>query len=212
MRVMTTRALIPLMLLTALAPAGCSSGPHVRVHATSGIDFTKYRTYAIKPGNVVYPGAPEAEREEIARRIQDAVGGELEARGLVPQPEQPDLVVTYTASAQAQKTSGASARAAEGVDVRGPGGNPYDEPGMVRPREWPDAAADQEFRRRYVEGNLVIDLLDGKTRRLAWRAMADAELASDRRGRVIEQIVSKAFEQLPLGRGAAIQPPPTTRP
>ena len=192
---------LTLFFLTLLVMVvGCA--PQVRVQTTPGIDFTRYRTYAIRPGNVVYPGASEAQREEIVQRVQNAVAVELESRGLLPQPDGPDVIVTYTASAQAQGASGA-ARAPEGQDVRGPGGNPYDEPGLVRARELPDAAADQEFRGRYGQGNLVIDLLDGKSRRLAWRAMASVELASDRRGRVIEQVVTKAFEELPLGRRGA---------
>ena len=205
---MTTHA--PWALLLTLLLVGCT-GPKVRVQTTPGIDFTKYRTYAIKPGNVVYPGAPEERREEIAKRIQDAVAMELEPRGLAPQPEQPDLVVTYTASAKVQQPSGESGRAPVGQDIREPGGNPFDEPGALRALESPDAGADQGFRGRYVQGNLVIDLLDGKTRRLAWRAMASVELASDKRGRLIEQVVSKAFEELPLGKRGAVQPA-TTQP
>jgi hypothetical protein len=54
-----------------------------------GADVTRYQTYAIRPGNVAYPGAPEAQRAEIERRIQHAVAAELEGRGLEPQPEGP---------------------------------------------------------------------------------------------------------------------------
>src|SRR5688572_1814769 len=105
------------LFLLALVVVGCAQ-PSVRVQTTPGIDFTKYRTYAIKPGNVVYPGSPEERREDIARRIQDAVAIELESRGLTPQPEQPDVVVTYTASAKAQDSSGSNTRAATGVNIR----------------------------------------------------------------------------------------------
>src|SRR4051794_37120560 len=165
-------ASILLMTVLGLA-AGCAQQPRVRTSATAVVDFSRYKTYAIKPGNVVYPGASEAQRKEIDQRIQDAIAAELEGRGLVPQPDQPDVIVTYTAGAQQTAGGGPwdkpGARAPEGVDVRG-GPSGYDEPGVVRPREWDDAAADAESRRRYLEGNLVIDLLDGKTRRLVWRA------------------------------------------
>jgi hypothetical protein len=186
--------------LLAILATGCAPQPRIRTQVTPGTDFSKYHTYAIRPGNVVYPGASDGQRAEVEKRIQDAIARELESRGLIPQPDDPELIVTYTAGAQQQqKTAGAVDRPAEGVDIRGPSG--YDEPGQVRARELPDAAADMEFRRGYAEGNLVIDLLDAKTRRLIWRATVNLELASDRGGRLIDPIVAKAFADLPLGTG-----------
>jgi hypothetical protein len=192
---------ITLLALT-IALGGCARQPRITSTATPGTDFTKYRTYAIKPGNVAYPGASDPEREAIAQRIQDAVAMELEGRGLVPQPEGPDVVVTYTAGAREVGGDAAPVRAPVGVDVRGPAGGGYDEPGAVTAREWPDAAADMEGRGRYREGTLVIDLLDGQSRHLVWRATATLELASDRGGRMIGPTVSRAFESLPLGTRA----------
>lgn len=190
------------MFVLMIGLSGCSARPVVKAHATGGGgDFARYRTYAIKPGNVVYPGAPAAQREEIELRIQDAVAAELEARGLAAQPEGPDVIVTYTAGAQRQEAGVGGARAPEGVDVRGPAGGGYDEPGAVTAREWPDASADMEARRRYTGGNLVIDLLDGRSRKLVWRAtVADLELASDRGARLIGQVVARAFERYPVKR------------
>jgi hypothetical protein len=187
----------PWLMVIATVLSGCAQQPQIKAQLTPGTDFSRYHTYAIKPGNVVYPGASEAQRAEIEKRVQDAVARELEARGLSPQPDEPELIVTYTAGAQQQKTSNTRVHAAEGVDIRGPSG--YDEPGQLRAREGPDVAADMEFRRGYTEGNLVIDLLDGKNRRLIWRATANLELASNRGARMIDSIVAKAFQELPLG-------------
>ena len=190
------------LALAAAAAAGCSRQPRVTSTATPGTDFSRYRTYAIKPGNVVYPGAPPEQRDAITKRIQDALAAELEARGLEPQPEEPDLVVTYTAGARQAGGGAEMVRAPAGVDVRGPAGTGYDEPGVVMPREWPDAAADLETRGRYQEGTLVIDLLDGRSRHLVWRATADLELASDLGARRIDPTVARAFAGLPLGNRA----------
>ena len=193
---------LALMLMLGAAAAGCAQGPVVKAHATGGADFARYQTYAIKPGNVVYPGAPAAQREEIEQRIQDAVAAELEARGLAPQPDEPDLIVTYTAGAQRTDVPAVvDVRAPQGVDVRGPAGTGYDEPGAVTAREWPDASADLASRRgRYTEGNLVVDLLDGRTRKLVWRATANLELASDRGARMIGAVIARAFERYPVPR------------
>ena len=200
----SNRAVVTLLMTLAAACGGCARQPVVRANATGGGgDLARYRTYAIKPGAVVYPGAPDAQRQEIESRIQDAVAAELEARGLSPQPDGPDVIVTYTAGAQRQRMTREDVRAPQGVDVRGPAGTGYDEPGAVAAREWPDASADLESRRRYTDGNLVVDLLDGRTRKLVWRATANLELASDRGARMIGPIIARAFERYPVRRVGA---------
>jgi hypothetical protein len=218
----THRVLVVSALL--VLAAGCAQRPRVRTTITPGTDFSKYRTYAIKPGNIVYPGTSPESRRDLEQRIQGAVAAELEGRGLVPQPDQPDLIVTYTASAQQVNGGGSGggpsvAALPEGVDVRGGGGG-YDEPGLVRPREGDDPGVTSESRRRYREGNLVIDLLDGQTRRLVWRATSsEVELASDRNSRLLDSVVRQAFEGLNLGttadthgRDATSRPAAATRP
>jgi len=188
------------LLVAVTGLSGCARQPVVKAHATSGADFGGYRTYAIKPGNVVYPGAPTAQRAQIELRVQDAVADELEARGLTPQPDGPDVIVTYTAGAQRRDVAADEVRAPDGVDVRGAAGGGYDEPGAVTAREWLGSSADLHARRRYTEGNLVIDLLDGKTRKLVWRATVNLELASDRGARMIGPIVARAFDRYPVKR------------
>jgi hypothetical protein len=201
---------------------GCAQKPRVRTTVTPGTDFSKYHTYAIKPGNIVYPGSSPDARKELEQRIQGAIAAELEGRSLVPQPDNPDLVVTYTASAQQVKTGGTGGgpeggALPEGDDVRGGGGG-YDAPGLVRPREWDDPGANAEWRRQYREGNLVIDLLDGKTRRLIWRATSsEVELASDKNSRLLDSVVQQAFAGLNLGsapdhNAAPPSSQPATRP
>ena len=206
-----------LVLAFVLFITGCAQRPRVRTTVTPGTDFSKYHTYAIKPGNIVYPGSSPDSRKELAERIQGAIAAEVEGRGLVPQPDNPDLVVTYTASAQQVNAGGPSGgpeggALPEGVDVRGGGGG-YDEPGLVRPREPEDPGATSEARRRYREGNLVIDLLDGKTRRLVWRATSsEVELASDRNSRLLDSVVRQAFEALNLGSAPDHAAGPSSRP
>src|SRR5688572_10530313 len=172
----TQRISVWVLVLGVAAAAGCSKQPRVTSTATPGTDFSRYRTYAIRPGNVVYPGASTERRDAIVQMIQDAVAAELEARGLQPQPDEPDLVVTYTAGARQAGGAADVGRAPAGVNLRGPGGGGYDEPGAITVREGPDAAVDMDSGGRYQEGTLMIDLLDGKSRHLVWRATADAEL------------------------------------
>jgi hypothetical protein len=213
---MTLSRILPLLLFVGLgALAGCSRQAPVKALATPGTDFSRYRTYAIKPGNVVYPGAPEEERRDVVQRVQDAVATELEGRGMEPQPDNPDLIVTYTVGANQREVDVGAKRAPVGVDVREGGGNPYDEPGLVQARELPDAATDDELRRYNVEADLLIDLLDGKSRKLVWRATSVVDLAPARRSRSINQVVRKAFAGLPLGivgRGLTTTTRPTTTP
>ncbi len=198
MRILT--ALIALLVISI--STGCMTEPRVRAVATPGTDFSKYHTYAIRPGNVVYPGASQAQLKEITQRIQDAVAGELEPRGLTPQPESPDLIVTYTAGAQAVIGSKEVARRAPtGENIREPGGGGYDEPGVVLPRDWA-GATEVESRGQYTEGNLVLDLLDGKSRKLVWRATINGEVASDHSGKRLNSAIAKAFKDVQLGNSS----------
>ena len=214
--------IVLIMLGIALLTCGVAIAQDVKYNSMPGTDFSKYHTYAIKPGNIVYPGSSPDARKDLEQRIQGAVAAELEGRGLTPQPDEPDLIVSYTASAQ-QVNPGSpgggpsGAALPDGVDIRGGGGG-YDEPGLVRPREGDDPGATAESRRRYREGNLVIDLLDGRTRRLVWRATSsEVELSSDHDSRLLDSVVQRAFEGLNLGAGpehggAAASRPAATRP
>jgi hypothetical protein len=208
---------VPLLFAMMVLVGGCAHKPRVRTTVTPGTDFSKYHTYAIKPGNIVYPGSSLDARKELETRIQGAIAAELEGRTLVPQPDNPDLIVTYTASAQQVKTGGTSGgpeggALPEGVDVRGGGGG-YDEPGLVQAREPLDPGANAEWRRQYREGNLVIDLLDGKTRRLVWRATSsEVELASDKNSHLLDSVVQQAFAGLDLGSAANHAAMPASRP
>lgn len=205
-------AVTVILALAAAALTGCSSQPRVKAQVTPGTDFSKYRTYAIKPGNVVFPGAPDTERQDVIQKLQDAIAAEMESRGLEPQPDAPDLIVTYTVGANPQQVAARGKRAPVGVDIRDPGGNPYDEPGLVMPRELPDASADTEIRRYNVEANVIIDLLDGRSRRLVWRATSVIDLTPTRRARSIDRVVRKAFADLPLGLRGGASSAPTSAP
>lgn len=198
MRLMSS--LLALVVVAGLA--GCAARPVVTARAVGGADFRRYRTYAIKPGNVAYPGAQAAERAAIELRIQDAVAVELEARGLTPRPDGPDVIVTYTAGAQ-REDLGRDGRTPAGVELRGRAGGGCDEPGALAAGGWRDGAVDLQTRRRYREGNLVIDLLAGKTRKLVWRATANVEIASDRGARMIGPVVARAFKRYPVKRVTA---------
>lgn len=204
------RRFLAIILLTTVV--GCSGHSAVKVQPTPGTDFSKYQTYAIKPGNVSYPGAAAAEREAIERIVQNTIAARLESQGLVPQPDAPDLVVTYTVGARNNSGPAVTSRPPVGVDSRAPGGNPYDEPGAVMTREGPDASADAELRAGNVDGNLVIDLLDGKSRRLVWRATSRLDLTASRRARVIQSVVDDAFAGLALHGMGNAQTQPSTQP
>ena len=196
-----TKTLVRALLLAPLL-AGCSPHAPLKVQPTAGTDFSKYQTYAIKPGNVVFPGASAAERARLERMVQDAVAARLEARGLVPQPDEPDLVVTYTVGARGGGFGPDGGRPPVGIEADAPTVNPYDQPGYVQPPGWTEPDPGAELRLGSVEGNLVIDLLDGNSRRLVWRATSGLDLTPARRLRAIESVVDRAFADLPTLRAA----------
>ncbi len=56
----------------------------------------------------------------------------------------------------------------------------------------------------YDEGTLILDVIDGESRELAWRGVAQAKISRnsspDQRGRKINEAVSKIFANFPPGR------------
>lgn len=143
----------------ALALGGCSTSYVVDWDAAN--DFSVYRTYAwyelAPPRGESAP--QEAPNAIVADRVRRSVTAALDGKGLRPAAAgEADLLVTYGIVLQ------------QGVRVSHSGwGGPYwGWRGWGRGPGWGHATA-----RTYVEGTLVVDVLDGSRRRLVWRGIAD---------------------------------------
>jgi hypothetical protein len=118
----------------------------VTVEFDQAADFSKYKTFVIKNGQL-NSKSPALNSELVKKRIEDDIDHNLTARGLMPSGGRADLNVVYHFGS-ARKTELESYPAGW--------------------RGW----GTRTVRVPYSEGTLVIDLRDPTTRSLVWRGIA----------------------------------------
>ena len=161
-------ALFVLLLLTGLG----AFAQKITVEFDQSVDFSKYKTFAIRDGQLNSRN-PALNSELVKKRIDSDIERALTARGLTIASGPTDLNVRYHFG---------SARRAE-VE-RYPAG-------------WRGLGT-RVVRVPYTEGTLVIDLRDPSTRSLVWRAIASEEKSDARKieGK-LEDMVRKSIERYP---------------
>ncbi|HEY2646501.1 MAG TPA: DUF4136 domain-containing protein [Candidatus Acidoferrales bacterium] len=145
----------------------------VTMEFDQSIDFSKYKTFAIRDGQLNSKN-PALNSNLVRKQIEADIQNNLSAKGLTLVPSGPsDLNVRYTFGA-ARKTE---------VEAY--------------PAGWYGMGT-RYVRVPYAEGTLVIDLRDPATRSLVWRAIAAEEKsdASKIEGK-INDMVKKAIEKYP---------------
>ncbi len=163
-----------LPLLLALAAVTL---PAQKIHEEfdASIDFSKYKTYAIRNGRI-RSKHPALDNSLVQKRIENALRTQLSAKGLQETPERPDLVVTYVLGA---------------IDKR--------DVDLV-PAGWRGLRT-RRVAHRYTQGTLVIDLRDAPKRELVWRATCtDSGNNPSKIEEHIDKDVKKAFEKYPPKR------------
>jgi hypothetical protein len=162
--------------------SGCASVTVSRDFAPH-VDFTAYRTYALRS----VPTREGEPRSLIDQRAQAAIDRALTAKGLrrVADPESPDLLVLSRFESR------------DRVDVV-PYYSAYG--GSWSPTYmgfgWGYGWSTTSY--PYVEGTLVVDLVDVKSNNVVWtgrarRTTADAELPADK----VDEMVNKLLEKFP---------------
>jgi uncharacterized protein DUF4136 len=144
----------------------------VNIEFDRAIDFSKYRTFAIRAGNL--NSKNPALNSELAKKQIDAdIERNLTARGLELTTGPSDLNVRYTLGSVRRVETEAYPAGWYGWGTR-----------IVRVP--------------YAEGTLVIDLRDPTTRSLVWRAIATEEQRdpSKLQGK-LDNMVKKSFEKYP---------------
>jgi hypothetical protein len=157
--------------------AGCGPTLQVKTDFDHTISFTRYQTFALGDGKVLEKGAI-TENSFVKDRIDKAITQAMTGRGLSLGGTQPDLVVRYAAGAR-------TVRELETAGV----------PPMVGPMWGPYP---QDFWvTEHPEGTLVIDLNDGRTGKLLWRAHILAQGSGLSDPAFIQKAVDRAFEKYP---------------
>jgi hypothetical protein len=148
------------------------------------LDFSKYKTFAYV-GGVEHLNMLQLNPNEIRDNIHDAVARELIKRGLreVKRDENPDLVVRYLATSQAQGNF-----AANGIWG---GFDPFIIDNWAYTYELWNASVTRD-------GSLMIDLIDVKQKNLAWRLFLQQKILNvDKVWEKVNQEITKGFEEYP---------------
>ena len=176
--VRVTAAVLGAMALTACATT------NVRTYVVRGIDVQQYRTYSWGPADEQATGDPRLDNNRFfEERIAAAVERNLDARGFEKTaPGTSDVVVRYYASVEQLVN-------ADGADL------PY-------------AVCDDCRPFVFDAGTIVIDLIDARSGRLAWRGWAESDIDGvvDNQAwmeKRVDEAVARILERLPRGMGRA---------
>jgi hypothetical protein len=169
---------------TLLLSLPASARDKITVTYAKGLDFSKFRTYAwAQHGAVAHP--------MLAADIVGAIDQELSARGLQKVTSNPDLIIQIYGSVDQDSTMYSNDPLYAGT-----GGIPPFDPSMTGP------AFVGFYGNTTVtihKGEMVVDLIDAKTKKLAWRGIAEESVSSDPEKLVdeVNSAISKMFKQYP---------------
>jgi hypothetical protein len=161
-----------MMLAVSLLAAHAAFAQKVTMEFDQAADFGKYRTFAIRAGELNSKN-PALNSDLVKKRINADIGRYLMAKGLMEVTGPSDLNVRYHFG---------SARKTE-VEAY--------------PAGWYGLGT-RYVRVPYSEGTLVIDLRDPSTRSLVWRAIASEDKSDPNKieGK-LDDMVKKSIEKYP---------------
>jgi hypothetical protein len=161
------KVLIPALLITLNGLA-----QKVTVEFDESADFTRYKTFAIRDGQL-NSKSPALNNELVKKRIEADIERDLTAKGLTKAEGRSDLNVFFRFGSARRVETEAYPAGWRGLRTR-----------VVKVP--------------YAEGTLVIDLRDPTTRSLVWRGIASVEKNDPTKieGK-LDDMVKKAFEKYP---------------
>ena len=175
------------LALILLLVTAASARDKISVSYAKGFNFSQYKTYAwAEHGAVAHP--------LLAADIVGAIDQELQARGLQKVTSNPDLIIQIYGSLDTDMTMYSNDPL-----YAGSGGIPPFDPGMTGP------AFVGFYGNTSVtvhKGEMIVDLIDAKTKKLVWRGMATESVSSHDAEKLIDEVngaISKMFKEYPKG-------------
>ena len=161
--------------------------PNVYVEQDSTARFTGYRTYAwVAPDTSGPVSNPILDSQILEGRIQRAVAADLKQRGYTPaaDPAQADFLVTYHTTSQEKVEDSGVGFGFGIVDAFPHGFGTVMVAPPVQTRE---------------EGTLMLDVIDGKTKRLVWRGWTSGWVNQDNyTDAAVADAVHQILDKLPI--------------
>jgi hypothetical protein len=174
------RNTLMIVVLTMLAAAAGQA--KITVDYDDSADFSGYKTFAWRKGTPVA-------NELAEKRIRAAVERELEAKGFAKVEGAADFYVVTHASVEGQKQ----------IDVYSLGYGGYEWRGWQRWRGYPRYGRSTVNVREIEVGTLLVDLLDGESEELVWRALGTGTVPQkpEKAEKRINKVTAKMFRHLP---------------
>lgn len=159
----------------------------ISVAYAKDFNFSHYKTYAwAEHGAVAHP--------MLAADIVGAIDQELQARGLQRVASNPDLIIQIYGSVDQDMTMYSNDPLYAGT-----GGIPPFDPSMTGP------AFVGFYGNTSVlihKGEMVVDLIDAKSKKLVWRGMATESVSAHDPQKLVDEVngaISKMFKEYPKG-------------
>lgn len=158
------------------------SGKKVNYDYDQNADFTQYKTYS-------YQATSPAQNQLVDQRIVAALDSELSKQGIRKVDSNSDLVATYHASTEQQKSFNTTTY---GYGGGGPGMRRRGGMGM-------GMGSSTTTERDYTVGTLVVDLYEAGKKQLVFRGTAEGTLSDnpDKNTKSINDSMKKIFEKYP---------------
>lgn len=163
--------------------ASCGSSMVIETQVESDADFSDYKTWNWLP-DIEPPTDPRVADPMVQQRIRTAIERQFAEQGFEKTTTSPDFYVSYHAALQDHLSQTM-------VDDR------YDNASYAEyATNW-----EHDYTHAWLEGSLVIDILDAESIELVWRGSAQAELTEnatdDERDKRVKEAVAKMLEKFP---------------
>jgi Domain of unknown function (DUF4136) len=147
-------------------------GQTVSVNYNRSQSFSQYHTYAWGADN-----ANQIQNSILAQQAKSDIDSAMQGKGLqlVQESQNPDIILTASGGMKQQTSYSA-------MGMRGIGGGM----GSITPEQ-------------SVEGTMIVDLYDAKTKSLVWRGVAQNTLSNNggKNSQMVGKAVQKMFKQWP---------------
>jgi hypothetical protein len=157
---------------------------HIETQHADDVDFSTYKTWNWLPEPAKTEIDTRLSDPLVVARIRRAIETELRMLGFKKVPASPDFIVTYHAALEDHLSESA-------VD------NAYDTAMYQRyDQNWT-----YQYTSAWVQGTLLIDILDAQAGELVWRGSAQAEItmnaSDDEKDKRVDEAVHKILKAFP---------------
>ena len=198
--------------IMVLALTGCAS-MQVQTDYDPGASFGQLSTYDWVDGTGEAEGGPAIRSQLLERRIQNAIDNELARRGYQKVTSStPDFLVTYHVATEEKHDVSTVERDYDYGGYRGYGGYSYPTYGHhgygyrgYGHRGYGHGGyygygglgvATTIYRHDYLQGTLVLDIIDTRTNELIWRGWANTVLDHDPEPEKVQMYVDEAVRKI----------------